>query len=153
MVEIINSSLFVLSLKQHFNFSIYSLFFSHLWPGQAYLICKYILDWITITLAGDIWNHWTAVSTLLGLISSVYCDLPYWRWNQQPQNAEPKLCHWATGPHSTQVMPNYVAQVFARFSGHGNSIYNIIPLFKKENVHVNILSITSRRVTNISNFV
>ena len=27
------------------------------------------------------------------------------------------------------------AQVFAWFSGHGNTIYNIIPLLKKENVH------------------
>ena len=26
-------------------------------------------------------------------------------------------------------------QVFTGFSGHGNSIYNIIPLLKKENVH------------------
>ena len=26
-------------------------------------------------------------------------------------------------------------QVFARFSGHGNPIYNMIPLLKKENVH------------------
>ena len=30
----------------------------------------------------DIWNHWTAVLTLLGLISSVYHDLPHWRSNQ-----------------------------------------------------------------------
>ena len=34
------------------------------------------------TLAHDTWNHWTAVSTLLGFISSVYCDLPHWRSNQ-----------------------------------------------------------------------
>ena len=27
-------------------------------------------------------------------------------------------------------------QVFAGFSGHGNSIYNIIPLFKKENIQL-----------------
>ena len=27
--------------------------------------------------AHDIWNNWTAVSTLLGLISSVYHDLPH----------------------------------------------------------------------------
>ena len=27
-------------------------------------------------------------------------------------------------------------QVFVEFSGHGNSIHNIIPLLKKDNVHV-----------------
>ena len=27
-------------------------------------------------------------------------------------------------------------QVFAGFSGHGNSIHNISPLLKKENVHL-----------------
>ena len=38
------------------------------------------------TLVRDIWKHWTAVSTLLSLISSVYCDLPHWGSNQRPQN-------------------------------------------------------------------
>ena len=33
-------------------------------------------------------EHWTFVSTLLGLISSVHCDLHHWRSNQQPQYAE-----------------------------------------------------------------
>ena len=33
-------------------------------------------------------EHWTAVSTLLGLISSAHCDLHLWRSNQQPQYAE-----------------------------------------------------------------
>ena len=33
-------------------------------------------------------EHWTTVSTLLGLISSAHCDLPNWRSNQQPQYAE-----------------------------------------------------------------
>ena len=44
--------------------------------------------------ARDILKLWTAVSTLLGLISSVYRDLPHWRSNQQSHNAEPKLYHW-----------------------------------------------------------
>ena len=34
------------------------------------------------TLAQNIWKHWTAVSTLLDLLSSVYRDLPHWRSNQ-----------------------------------------------------------------------
>ena len=41
-------------------------------------------------------ENWTAVSTLLGLFSSAYPDLHYYRSNQQPQNAEPSLYHWAT---------------------------------------------------------
>ena len=76
--------------------------------------------------------------------------------NQRPQNAETKLYHGATGPHSViagsifsgedqgiycwwdlirskQVSSGSVcyAQVFARFSGHGNSVYNLIPLVKE----------------------
>ena len=42
-------------------------------------------------------QHWTAVSILLGLISSAHCDLHHWRSNQQPQYAEaetPPLGHW-----------------------------------------------------------
>ena len=31
---------------------------------------------------------------------------PFWRSNQCPQNAEPKLNHCATDPHRTQAMPN-----------------------------------------------
>ena len=45
------------------------------------------------TLASNTQKHWTAFSTLLGLISSVYCDLTHWRSNQRLQNAEPKLDH------------------------------------------------------------
>ena len=33
-------------------------------------------------------DHWTAVSTLLSLVSSSYRDLHHWRSNQQTQNAE-----------------------------------------------------------------
>ena len=58
------------------------------------------------TLTYDIRKHWTAVSTLLGLISSVYRDLYRWRSNQRPQIAEPKLYHWAINPYRTQVTPN-----------------------------------------------
>ena len=43
------------------------------------------------TLMHDIWKYWTAVLTLLDLISSVYHDLHHWRSNQQPQIAEPKF--------------------------------------------------------------
>ena len=36
-------------------------------------------------------EHWTAVSTLLGLISSAYRDLHHKRSNKQPENAETEL--------------------------------------------------------------
>ena len=44
----------------------------------------------------DIRKHWTAVSTLLGLINNVYYDLHHWRSNQRPQIAEPKIYNWCT---------------------------------------------------------
>ena len=59
-------------------------------------------------------KHSTAVSTLLGLISSVYRDLPDWRSNQRPQNAEPKHYHWAIIPYRTQVTPNQFVMAIAR---------------------------------------
>ena len=36
-------------------------------------------------------SYGTAVSTVLGLISSAYRDLHHWRWNQQTQNAEAEI--------------------------------------------------------------
>ena len=45
-------------------------------------------------------EHWTSVSTLLGLISSVYRNIHHWRSNQR-------------------------LQMFGGFSGSGNSIHNI----------------------------
>ena len=38
------------------------------------------------TSVRDTWRHWTSVSTLLDLISSVYRDLPHWRSNQRPKS-------------------------------------------------------------------
>ena len=64
--------------------------------------------------ARDIRNHRTAVSTKLGLISCDYLDPSHWRSNQWPQNAEPKLYHWATGPLCTQALPNKLVKENAR---------------------------------------
>ena len=61
--------------------------------GSDFYELNYHDQKIQQTLAHDIQYYWTAVLTLLGLISSVYCDLPHWRLNQQPLNAEPKLYH------------------------------------------------------------
>ena len=48
----------------------------------------------------DIQKYWIVVSTLLGLISSVYCDLHHLISNQWPQIAKPKLYTLATSPVS-----------------------------------------------------
>ena len=55
------------------------------------------------TLTQDIRKYWTAVSTLIGLISSVYRDLHHWKSNQQPQITVSKIYFWATRPHPIQV--------------------------------------------------
>ena len=44
-------------------------------------------------------EHWTAFSTLLGLISSAYRDLRHWRSNQQPQDAEAETLHLVQATH------------------------------------------------------
>ena len=50
-----------------------------------------IVNWITMTRkirrtpTHNKRKHWIAVSTLLCLVSSVYCDLHHWRSNQRPQ--------------------------------------------------------------------
>ena len=62
----------------------------------------------------DIREHWTAVSTLLGLISSMYRNLHHWRSNQGPKIAVPKLYNWATSSYHTQVTPNKLVMVIAR---------------------------------------
>ena len=112
----------------------------------------------------DIRKHWTAVSTLLCLISSVYHDLHHRRLNQWPQIAEPKLYNWANSRYLTQLTRGAdhgrhcwwdlirlkrlssvsicCVKVFARSSGHGNSIHNIIPLLKKEK-YITILYINN----------
>ena len=54
-------------------------------------------------LVCDIRDHWTAVSTLSGLFSSVYRDFPHRIWNKQPQNAEPKPYLWAIDSYRRQV--------------------------------------------------
>ena len=109
------------------------------------------------TLARDIQKHWTAVSTLLGLISSVCCDLHHWRLNQRPQNAELKLYHRAINPHCTQVMPNQLVMVIAwpitwmclasyictLYRGHSHLQGHILPGGLEIRIHVIIM--TSRK--------
>ena len=58
---------------------------------KLYCELNYYDQKIRGTLMHDIRKHWTTISTLLGLISSVYRDLHHWGSNQQPQIAEPKL--------------------------------------------------------------
>ena len=63
------------------------------------------------TTTHDIREHWTAVSTLLGLISSVYLNLHHWISNQRPQIAVPKLYNWGISSYRTQVTPNQIVMV------------------------------------------
>ena len=78
------------------------------------------MNWLTMTRkicwtpTHNIREHWTAVSTLLGLISSVYRNLHHWRLNQRPQIAVPKLYNWTTSSYCTQVTPNQLVMVIAR---------------------------------------
>ena len=57
---------------------------------------------------------WTAVSTLLGFISSVYRDLHHWRSSHRPQIAEPKLYNCASSSYRTQMTPNQQVMVIVR---------------------------------------
>ena len=84
------------------------------WPYSWCLVgCCRQIRWVELpwpenpaSTACDKQNHWTTLTTLLGLISSVYRDLPNRRSNQRPQNAESKHYHWPTGSYGTQAMPN-----------------------------------------------
>ena len=100
---------------------------SHFWGpilGCAYTICSYgqILTCelnyhdqkIRRTLKQYIRKHWTAVSTLLGIINSVYHNLHHWRSNQRSQIAVPKLYNWVTSSYRTQVTPNQQVTVIAQ---------------------------------------
>ena len=69
------------------------------WVEELYCELNYHDQKIRRTLMHDIRKHLTAVSTLLGLISSVCHDLHHWRSNPWLQNAEPKLNNWTTNPH------------------------------------------------------
>ena len=62
-------------------------------------ILSYKLPWQENPAHTYTWHteHWTAVSTLFGLISSAHRDLHYWRLTQQLQYAEAEtlpLGHW-----------------------------------------------------------
>ena len=59
-------------------------------------------------------KHWTAVSTLLGFLSSVYCDLHLGKSNQRPQIAQPKLYNCANSSYRIRVTSNQLVMVIAR---------------------------------------
>ena len=81
-----------------------------------YLFCElnYHDKKIRRTPTHDIRERWTAVSTLLGLISSVCRNLHRWRSNQRPKIALPKLYNWDTSSYRTEVTPNQLIIVIAR---------------------------------------
>ena len=60
-----------------------------------------------------IWEHWTAVSTFLGVLSWLYRNPHHWRSNQQPQIVVPEIYNRAISPLHTQVTPNQLVIVIA----------------------------------------
>ena len=73
------------------------------------------LPWLENSANTYMWHteHWTTVSTLLGLISSAYLDPHHWRSNKQPQNAETE-----TLPLGHQFMPH---KSDAKSTSHGKN--------------------------------
>ena len=71
-----------------------------------------VMNWITMTRKSSniCTRHTGTLDSCFHFIRSHH-DLPHWRSNQQPQNAEPKLYHWHISPHCTQVTPNQLARV------------------------------------------
>ena len=59
-------------------------------------------------------EHWIDVSTLLGLISSIYRNLHHRRSNQRQQIAVPKLNNCANSSYCIQATPNQRVMVIAR---------------------------------------
>ena len=61
-------------------------------------------------------------------------------------------------PNKVESAVQYIRmspQVFARFSGHGNAIHNIILLLKKENLHLQCPSYThtSEVISHLLKFI
>ena len=80
---------------------------------RSYWELNYHDQKIRQTPSHDIWKHCTAVSTLLGFISSVYRDLHNWR------------------PNKVETAVQCFRMPCVGVCLMGNSIQNIIPLFKK----------------------
>ena len=100
-----------------FLFMCCSLFSSRFWQIQFKKVKK--IMWIELSHpenppTHDIQEPWTAVSTLLDLISCTYHNLHHWRLNQRLQIAVSKLYHWATSSYLTQVMPNQLVRVIVQ---------------------------------------
>ena len=81
-------------------------------------------------LACDMRNHWTAVSTLLCFISSVYTVISL----TGDWTSDHKMQSWNSTTELLVHMTRKWCQI-AGFFGHSNSINDIMPLLKKENVH------------------
>ena len=87
---------------------------------KAFEISDYFINWITMTRKSSkhCMQHTKRLDSCFNLFRShqqyIHHDLPHWRSNQQPQNAEAKLYHWATGPHYTQAPSNLLVMVNAQ---------------------------------------
>ena len=77
------------------------------------------LPWLENLADTYMWHteHWTAVSTLLGLISNAYRDLHHWRSNQHPQNAEAETL--PLGHRSISHISNALSSSHGEMHDHG----------------------------------
>ena len=67
------------------------------WINFIYI---YIYIWITITTVCNIWNNWTVVRNLLGLICNVYHDLPTGDRTSDHKVERLPLSRWSTSNSS-----------------------------------------------------
>ena len=97
-------------------YNLYQVHTMSSWFLWIFQIVRYVLDFVHIyiyiydkkicqTPTHNIQEHWIAVSTLLGLISSLYHNL-HLRSNQRPQIAVPKLYKWATSSYHNILCQN-----------------------------------------------
>ena len=77
-----------------YNYPILYRFFSFFKVVELYCEWKYLDQKILRTLACDIQKHWTVVSILLGLISSIYHDLPTRDWTSDHRMQSSHTLPW-----------------------------------------------------------
>ena len=79
-------------------------------------------------------QHWTAVSTLLGLISNAHRDLHHWRSNQQPQYAEAETL--PLGHRFTLHVSDAELTIHGKLRDHLKYIYVCVCFMIKKKLHL-----------------
>ena len=104
--------------KQTRLLALHENFWSNLIENLFFIPCLFygmsdFVNWITMTRKSceHLCKHGTAVSTVLGFMSSVYRDIHHWTSNQRLQIAEPKLYNLVKSSYLKQVTPNQLVMV------------------------------------------